>query len=234
MPPRLTFDPGIQQLLATALEMDDLDPNHPLRPHVLQPSQLSCVHCQVHLPQVDIQTTALLDTGANPRDYADLHWVEQHREVLTPYLSPCNTPVTLGDHFTVLPCRELLTLEIVIRDDHGVAHSGEVKFLVFDQHGGNQLVIGLETIISSFSQLLASILLEAARGRPDIHHSLMTDDRTLYPWSHPPLEVAPEELDGEPVDPDAEICAHCNMTLAEADAQYETERRARVSDQMKA
>ena len=155
MSPRLIFDPGIPSLaiLAAALHLDDLDPTNPLNPTVLQPNMLSCVHKPVHLPQVKQNPMCLFDTGSNPENYADLHWVAQHREVLEPFLSPINTPVVLGDGLTTRPCLEKLTLTVQVADNSGNLLSAPISFLVFDQRRVNDLVIGLRDIVRYFAQL---------------------------------------------------------------------------------
>lgn len=94
----------------------------------------------------------LFDTGALHGSYISETLVNQNYQYFRPYLREVSGQVTLADNKTKVPIKHVALLNIRFIDDFGVTHSAKVPFSVFNT-SGNDIILGLPAIISSFSVL---------------------------------------------------------------------------------
>ena len=76
----------------------------------------------------------LLDTGARPYSYISESYVKKNAEVLNPHLQEVNLESVLGDHITTITSKYMVTLPLVLRDDDGAEHTGEVLLFTIRRH----------------------------------------------------------------------------------------------------
>jgi RNase H-like domain found in reverse transcriptase/Integrase zinc binding domain len=208
--------------------MGDFPPSHPFHTDAHDPPQRANPAKVTGFVPVLAQTASvLLDTGAHPSDYADSAWLTRHQDKLAPYVVPCNHTVLLGDHLTVAPIRECIQgLEIELTDAvTGEVYSDAVDFLVFDQHQGNDLVLGTDTIGRSFRTYLDNILKRHTSVRPQrtsrtVASELQSDLRLSFPYVHNPLDLAPEDTIVDDLPDEYDICAHLQRPYGEVVKEF--------------
>ena len=116
---------------------------------------------EIVLDQVSLTVDKVLfDSGALSGSYIDKSFVDEHRKVFENSLKSCNISVKLADNKTVASITEVAVLKLrFVRDtkEYFVTES----FSVMNMNSGNQVIIGLPTIIYKLSYLFQAMLEDA-------------------------------------------------------------------------
>lgn len=129
-------------------------------------SFLSPVHCggNICLPRSDVFIAKVLfDSGALHGSYMSENFLDRHREILQPYVVPCNVIVTLADNKTRVGITERVVLPLQFKDSHGEDHTGKISLYVFGMTE-NDVIIGLPHIVLHFSELFKNMIDEAVKA----------------------------------------------------------------------
>jgi hypothetical protein len=145
----------------------------------------------------------LFDTGALQSNYISADFVSLHRNALQDFIKSCNTVVKLADNKTTIPIGQCLEIPIRFVDDDNVCHESCLMFCILPTGaGGNDIIIGLPAIISSFANFFGKMVDTAVAQHADsgeslanIESSLDLKDGLRPPWNGPTLLEAPEDLD---------------------------------------
>jgi hypothetical protein len=139
---------------------------------------------------------ALFDSGALHGNYLSSEFVQQHFDLFRPYLKPCRGQVKLADNKTLIALEYIADLTTCFIDDHGKEHIGNVLFCVFPTTG-NEIIIGLPAIITTFTSLFVSMIESAAYLTSPTLNLIPTSlaaSQTSYPWTLTIDAEAPEDL----------------------------------------
>eukprot|EP00981_Chlorochromonas_danica_P004080 scaffold783_cov324-Ochromonas_danica.AAC.1 len=102
----------------------------------------------------------LFDTGAIHANYISSKLVQKHSNLLYSKLQPCKSAVKLADNATTVVIQNSISLAVSFMDDDGHEHVATISFFVFPTDG-NDMIIGLPAILSSFSKLFL-LMMKAA------------------------------------------------------------------------
>ena len=116
---------------------------------------------EVILDQISLTVDRVLfDSGALSGSYIDKSFVDQHRKVFENSLKPCNISVKLADNKTIASITEVAMLKLrFVRDDR--EYFVTESFSVMNMNSGNQIIIGLPTIVYKLSYLFQAMLEDA-------------------------------------------------------------------------
>ena len=113
-----------------------------------------------YAPANDIAMSALFDTGATSSNYMSKSFLQNHSDYLQPYIQPYHARVKLGDNKTVMTITTVVKkLTVAFIDPDGQQHLATTDFQVLDT--GNDIIIGLPTILTSLSSFFYNILMHA-------------------------------------------------------------------------
>ena len=135
----------------------------------------------------------LFDSGALNGSYIDKNFVDLHRAQLeeAKCLRPVKVRVKLANNSTDVEIEEMLWVRM--RFEHcGVVYTLDEQLCVMDMNGGNDVIIGLPTIVKNLGSLFQSML-EDARDET-MNLNLIGDDNTFRPWPDGIIE-APEDVE---------------------------------------
>ncbi len=165
-----------------------------------------------HLPVKHIDViAALFDTGASSSNYMSETFLQTNITVLQPYIRNHKSNVKLGDNKTMISITKILKdVTIAFTDTDGYEHLATTSFLILPS--GNDVVIGLPTILTSLSSFFYTILMEAVNDLAidsdaslsylgDADNPLPSDgtpiiNQHIQPFSNA-LQLAPEEQEDE-------------------------------------
>ena len=196
--------------------------------------QRTSVHRDIYIPSTDQSVCCLFDSGAESNNYANIIWVNQHRDELLPYLSSFDSNVTMADGMTIHPIREILTLDIIVTDPDGITYPGHVVFYVFPMGGNVNLCIGLPDIEAQFIEPMVKYLSEGSkirRGNSDhTINAMWSHDELLYPYLTDPSPTDPTDYDdGITSEGWSDIANYLDIPRDEAIAEYKAKIGERFS-----
>jgi hypothetical protein len=149
----------------------------------------------IELPNVTIPVDKVLfDTGAVHANYISSSFVAAHKE-LSSYVRPCKAVVKLADNKTTARINNMISLPVLFIDDKEGSHRATIDFCIFDT-SGNDMIIGLPSIIKDFHVLFKSMIDDAVdacinNSTPPTNPSL---NNISSPWTKPIEEDAPEDI----------------------------------------
>ncbi len=154
---------------------------------------------------------ALFDTGASSSNYMSENFLQTNLHLLQPYISSHDSKVRLGDNKTIINITKVIKdVTIAFTDNDGHDHLATTSFQVLPT--GNDIVIGLPTILTTLSSFFYTILMQAVDELAldgtssfsmlgDADNPLPSDatpnsNQYILPFAHA-LQLAPEEEDDE-------------------------------------
>lgn len=100
---------------------------------------------------------ALFDTGALHGSYISSSFVSCHAHILSPYIRPLDSAVTLADNRTSIKIEGVISLLVSFVDDDNNLHSASLSFFIFPMTQ-QDVIIGLPHILCHFGSLFLSML----------------------------------------------------------------------------
>lgn len=206
---------------------------------------IRCIHRkgQVHTDQGDFDVEdVLFDSGATTASYISEDIVRQHGGLLEPYLEPVRGSVKLAakDHSVSIRHRALLDVTFIDNNDN--EHRAKIRFYVLPE-SSNSMVIGLPAIIAHFGKLFIGMIesaIEQYNGEPSHQlHSIEGEDPPIGeyelrdPWSLPPLEEAPEDLETELPCSFTDALHFMEMSYEDAKLEYFSQIDEHVSEEFR-
>eukprot|EP01039_Chlorochromonas_danica_P011569 gene11569-12955_t len=157
------------------------------------------------IPFVTSFKKALFDTGALHGSYISSSFVSSHANILSPYIRPLDSAVTLADNRTSIKIEGVISLLISFVDDDNHLHSASISLFIFPMTQ-QDVIIGLPHILCHFGALFLSMLnssVSVTGGAPATLSHLPSSPSssrvpsyllpTREPWSTELLAIAPEE-----------------------------------------
>lgn len=136
----------------------------------------------------------LFDTGALHANYISSSFVQGRKE-LSEYVRPCSAVVKLADNKTTARIDHMISLPVLFIDDNEGEHRATIDFCIFDT-SGNDMIIGLPSIIKDFHILFKSMIDIAVDACINVSNPSATStlNHLTSPWTKPIEEEAPEDI----------------------------------------
>ena len=160
----------------------------------------------------------LFDTGALHANYISSSFVDKHYQHLRKHMFRKSSTTTLADKKTKIPLEYVAFIPLTVTSKHDEVISAVLPFWVFEM-GGNDMIIGLPSILKYFKMLLIDMLLDANIQSDKHELSQVNDTGLLDPWSHI-REAAPEEEDDVVPSSFPTFIANMNITMENAMQDY--------------
>jgi len=147
---------------------------------------------------VDIPVaTALWDSGALHASYISQDFLDRHMDVFGPHVGESRSDVRMASGKERVTIKQHIDLTVVFPDSSGKEYGALLRLFVLPD-SENDILIGLPAIVVHFG----SIYLERIRAAVDtygvdstMHHIAIDASDLRTPWSIPPDEEAPEDLE---------------------------------------